>query len=82
MTFKELRRKIQERPDKALVIRWRKSGIVEIATLTPSGAINITNAISKKTFKMSLKYQNVDIEIVPAIGYVTLGELLPKSMRK
>jgi hypothetical protein len=78
MTFKELRHLLIWGPQ---TIRWNKSGIVELAQLQRNGAIVITNVISRKSYHIPKRYNELNITIVPPHEMVALGDLLPKNMR-
>lgn len=79
MTFKKLRREISGRGPVPIV--WNKSGIVELAEVTNSGGISITNVITKKSYRIPPHYKNLDLTVLDRNQLVTLGSLLPKEMR-
>lgn len=79
MTFKQLRNKIANNGPQA--IRWLNSSIIELATIEPNGAVRITNAISKKSYILPTHYVDLKIEIIQMNEVITLGDLMPKSMR-
>ena len=63
------------------VVRWVKSGVVEVAFLTGTNNIIIQNAITKKAYCLPKRYNEVNIEIVPMDSHIALGSLLPKELR-
>lgn len=81
MTYKQLREKLTSNGKKAFV-RWNKSGIVEFARVTDTGSVQITNVISKKSYHIPRKMNELDITVLdPNAGFIKMGDLLPKSMR-
>jgi len=79
MTYIEIRKALVKENPKP--IRWDNSGIVELATLEPNGAISIFNAISGKRYIMprrdEIKFSFIDKE-----SFIALGDLFPKYLKK
>ncbi len=78
MTFKKLRWRLC-RGDQ--LVRWSPSGIIELASLTPNGAVAITNIVTGYCYILPRKYRTVNVDIVKleAGSKVFLGSLLPKT---
>ena len=80
LTYKYLRNYTHNHGGKQ-IIEWTKSKIVEIATVEKNGAIRITNVVSGKSYTLPRKYQELEIRLVKKDELVSLGQLLPKSLR-
>jgi hypothetical protein len=76
MTFRQLRRYLTAQGPQA--VRWLRSGIVEVAEVTPNGAVRITNVVSGRAYTLPRCYSDVQIALVPRTSLVPLGALLPK----
>lgn len=79
MTFRQLRNQLVGRG--YTVIRWNNSGIVEAAHVTETGAVVITNMITRRTFKIPHRYADIDVTVLGGDELVALGDLFPKGMR-
>ena len=81
MTYKQLREKLVKMGKKGFV-RWTNSQIVEFAQVTDTGAVKITNVISRKSYFIPRKMNELNITILKTeVGFIKMGDLLPKSMR-
>lgn len=77
MTFKALRRYLHD--NGASMVRWTRSGTVEMANIEANGAVRITNAVTKKSYILP-KRDDHHLEIFTS-SHVRLGDQLPKGMR-
>ena len=76
MTFKELRGAVKHGPR---IVRWNRSGIVEVASLMPNGAVKITNVATQCGYILP-RHPEYDLSLFSQ-PYVRLGDLLPKRPR-
>lgn len=78
MTFKQLRNKLLKKSPQ--LIRWNKSGIIEMAEITETYSVHITNLVSKHHYTLPLVMKDLDVEMVTD-EMIKIGDLVPKWWR-
>lgn len=62
------------------VIRWVKSGVVEVAFMNRQNEVMVQNVLTGYKYNIPKRYNELNIEIVTD-SHITLGSLVPKNMR-